>query len=98
MLSCSDLSQMARARNAVLLGILRAFFVSMWLSTSLPLCILQICHEFTRFSTRMKIKIANFYGGVPVQQNKDLLKKETPNIVVGTPGRIKQVSHCSFCW
>lgn len=51
----------------------------------------QICHEFTRFSARMKVKIANFYGGVPVAQNKEQLKKEMPNVVVGTPGRIKQV-------
>lgn len=52
----------------------------------------QICHEFERFSKRMRgIKIANFFGGLPIADNKELLKKETPNIVVGTPGRIKQV-------
>ncbi len=37
------------------------------------------------------IKIANFFGGLPIAEQKELLKKETPNIVVGTPGRIKQV-------
>ncbi len=53
---------------------------------------LQICHEFTRFSARMKgVTIANFYGGIPASQNKETLKKAIPNIVVGTPGRIKQV-------
>ena len=40
----------------------------------------------------MKIRIANFYGGIPITQNKELLKKETPHIVIGTPGRIKAVS------
>ncbi len=35
--------------------------------------------------------IGNFYGGIPVTQNKETLKKAVPNIVVGTPGRIKQV-------
>ncbi|KAG2449854.1 hypothetical protein HYH02_005377 [Chlamydomonas schloesseri] len=53
----------------------------------------QICHEFTRFSARMKgVTIGNFYGGIPVTQNKETLKKAVPNIVVGTPGRIKQLA------
>lgn len=37
------------------------------------------------------VTIGNFYGGIPVTQNKETLKKAVPNIVVGTPGRIKQV-------
>jgi ATP-dependent RNA helicase UAP56/SUB2 len=53
---------------------------------------LQICHEFERFSARMRgVKIGNFFGGFPVQQQKESLKKEQPTIVVGTPGRVKQV-------
>lgn len=56
----------------------------------------QICHEFTRFSARTKgVTVANFYGGIPITQNKELLKKAMPNIVVGTPGRIKQVCGAS---
>lgn len=52
----------------------------------------QICHEFERFSARLRnVKVLNFFGGVPIQQNKEALKKEVPAIVVGTPGRIKQV-------
>lgn len=61
----------------------------------------QICHEFTRFSARLKVKVANFYGGVPVTKNKEELKASMPNIVVGTPGRIKQVlkikKKCAGC-
>ena len=54
--------------------------------------VLQICHEFERFSARMRnVKIGNFFGGLPVQTQRDQLKKETPQIVVGTPGRLKQV-------
>lgn len=53
---------------------------------------LQICHEFERFSARFRgIKVANFFGGMPISANKDELKKDCPSVVVGTPGRIKQV-------
>jgi len=52
----------------------------------------QICHEFDRFKKYMpKVKAAVFYGGIPVQEHRDLLKKEVPHIVIGTPGRIKQL-------
>lgn len=51
--------------------------------------ILQICHEFERFSTYLPdIKVAVFYGGVNIKIHKDLLKNECPHVVVGTPGRI----------
>ncbi|KAK3032410.1 hypothetical protein RJ639_036427, partial [Escallonia herrerae] len=53
------------------------------------LSLLQICHEFERFSTYLPdIKIAVFYGGVNIKTHKDLLKNECPHIVVGTPGRV----------
>ncbi|GBG88179.1 hypothetical protein CBR_g46668 [Chara braunii] len=49
----------------------------------------QICHEFERFSTYLPdIKVAVFYGGVNIKTHKDLLKNDSPHIVVGTPGRI----------
>ncbi len=65
-----------------------------FLFPNIPLCffslkILQICHEFERFSTYLPdIRVAVFYGGVNVKTHKDLLKNECPHIVVGTPGRI----------
>ena len=37
------------------------------------------------------IKIGNYYGGMPVTEQREQLKKEQPTIVVGTPGRVKQV-------
>jgi ATP-dependent RNA helicase UAP56/SUB2 len=53
----------------------------------------QICHEFDRFKKYLPtVKAAVFYGGIPVQQNKDTLKNEQPHIVIGTPGRILQLS------
>ena len=52
---------------------------------------LQICHEFERFSAYMqKVKVGNFFGGFPIKQHKKTLKEDCPNIIVGTPGRLKQ--------
>jgi ATP-dependent RNA helicase UAP56/SUB2 len=49
----------------------------------------QIHHEYERFSKYLKdVKSAVFYGGVPVQEQKDQLKDNAPNIVIGTPGRM----------
>lgn len=52
----------------------------------------QICQEYMRFSKYLgDVKTKVFFGGIPVQQHRDLLKSETPHIVIGTPGRIKQL-------
>mmetsp|Transcript_11332 Transcript_11332/g.22932 ORF Transcript_11332/g.22932 Transcript_11332/m.22932 type:complete len:345 (-) Transcript_11332:296-1330(-) len=49
----------------------------------------QIAHEFERFSKYMpNIRTAILYGGVSYQLQKETLSKNTPHIVVGTPGRI----------
>ena len=53
----------------------------------------QIAHEYERFSKYLpSVKTAVFYGGVPLNQNKAILSKEHPHIVVGTPGRILQLA------
>jgi len=53
----------------------------------------QICHEFDRFKKYLpNVKAAVFYGGIPVQENRDLLKNDPPHIVIGTPGRILQLA------
>lgn len=53
---------------------------------------MQICHEFERFSVYMtNVKVANFYGGIPIKNHRDQLENDPPHIVVGTPGRIKAV-------
>lgn len=53
----------------------------------------QICHEFDRFKKYLPtVKAQVFYGGIPVQNHKDSLKNEVPHIVIGTPGRILQLS------
>jgi len=52
----------------------------------------QICQEFLRFSKYLPlIKIKVFFGGINIDQHRKLLQSETPNIVVGTPGRILQL-------
>lgn len=52
----------------------------------------QIAHEFDRFSKYLpNIRSSVIYGGVPVRQHKELLSENTPHIVVGTPGRVKDL-------
>jgi len=53
----------------------------------------QICHEFDRFKKYLpNVKSAVFYGGIPVQSNRDTLKNDPPHIVIGTPGRLLQLA------
>nr|WCZ58623.1 ATP-dependent RNA helicase [Seculamonas ecuadoriensis] len=53
----------------------------------------QICKEFERFKKHLpECRVAVFYGGVPVTVHRELLAKETPHIVVGTPGRVLQLA------
>lgn len=52
----------------------------------------QIAHEFERFSKYLPgIRTSVIYGGVPVRTHKELLSENTPHIVVGTPGRVKDL-------
>lgn len=54
--------------------------------------LVQICHEFERFSAYMdKVHVGNYFGGFPIKQHKKTLKESPENIIVGTPGRLKQV-------
>src|SRR3989338_8290911 len=49
----------------------------------------QIHAVFERFKKYLPaVKVAVFYGGVPVDQDKKVLENDTPHIVIGTPGRI----------
>lgn len=52
----------------------------------------QIKNEFDRFSKHFPtVKTEVFYGGVPEANNLKTLREVKPNIVVGTPGRTKQL-------
>lgn len=49
----------------------------------------QISKEYERFSKYMStVKCAVFFGGLSIKNDEDVLKKNCPHIVVGTPGRI----------
>lgn len=49
----------------------------------------QIFDEFRRFSKYLtNVNVQVFYGGVSITNDKQNLAKETPHVVVGTPGRI----------
>ncbi|KAL9644518.1 hypothetical protein ABK040_009382 [Willaertia magna] len=53
----------------------------------------QICNEFARFSKYLpELKVKVFYGGIAPNIHIQQLKNETPHIVVGTPGRIAQLT------
>eukprot|EP00899_Mesostigma_viride_P021176 jgi/Mesvir1/2905/Mv13976-RA.1 len=53
----------------------------------------QICNEFERFSTYLpEVKVKVFFGGIMLATHKELLKNDTPHIVVGTPGRVLQLA------
>jgi superfamily II DNA/RNA helicase len=49
----------------------------------------QIQHEFLRLGKHMEgLKVAAVYGGSPMDKDKEMLKKDSPQILVGTPGRV----------
>jgi len=49
----------------------------------------QISKEYERFSKYMPtVKVAVFFGGLPIEKDAQMLKSNCPHIVVGTPGRI----------
>lgn len=49
----------------------------------------QISKEYERFSKYMPtVKAAVFFGGLAIKKDEEVLKKNCPHIVVGTPGRI----------
>jgi len=49
----------------------------------------QISKEYERFSKYTpNCKVAVFFGGLSIKRDEEVLKKNCPHIVVGTPGRI----------
>jgi len=49
----------------------------------------QIKHEFDRFSKYLKVKSTVCFGGTPYQSDKDkFFSKDSPHVVIGTPGRL----------
>ncbi|VDK83845.1 unnamed protein product [Litomosoides sigmodontis] len=53
----------------------------------------QISKEYERFSKYIPgVRIAVFFGGIPIKKDEETLKSNTPHIVVGTPGRTLQLA------
>merc|ERR1712166_662513 len=49
----------------------------------------QIKHEFERFAKFFAdVKTAVVYGGVPIAKDKEMLKDDCPQVLIGTPGRV----------
>lgn len=49
----------------------------------------QISKEYERFCKYMpNVKVGVFFGGVGIKKDEEILKKNCPHIVVGTPGRV----------
>merc|ERR1712127_600176 len=49
----------------------------------------QISKEYERFSKYLQnVKVGVFFGGMPIEKDRETLRKNTPHIVVGTPGRL----------
>merc|ERR1712205_51328 len=52
----------------------------------------QITHEFERFSSYLPdVKVSTIFGGVSAKAQAEGLKTSPPNIVIGTPGRVKSL-------
>merc|ERR1711937_719278 len=49
----------------------------------------QIKHEFDRFAKYFTdVKTGVVYGGMPIAQDREMLKDDCPHVLIGTPGRI----------
>merc|ERR1711981_204124 len=49
----------------------------------------QISKEYERFSKYLSnVKVGVFFGGMPIEKDRETLRKNCPHVVVGTPGRI----------
>ncbi|XP_068178331.1 ATP-dependent RNA helicase DDX39A [Antennarius striatus] len=54
----------------------------------------QISKEYERFSKYIpSVKVSVFFGGLAIQKDEEVLKKNCPHIVVGTPGRTLALIH-----
>lgn len=57
----------------------------------------QISKEFERLGKyRHDVRAETLYGGVPMETHKELLKKNPPHIIVGTPGRVLDLANRGF--
>merc|ERR1712203_1079123 len=49
----------------------------------------QIKHEFDRFSKYFQdVNTGVVYGGMPIDKDREMLKENSPHVLIGTPGRV----------
>ncbi|XP_060069736.1 spliceosome RNA helicase Ddx39b-like [Ylistrum balloti] len=49
----------------------------------------QIADDYRKLSRHLNnVKVAVFFGGIPIKRDEEVLSKNCPHIVIGTPGRI----------
>uniref|UniRef100_A0A7S4WCP5 RNA helicase n=1 Tax=Alexandrium monilatum TaxID=311494 RepID=A0A7S4WCP5_9DINO len=49
----------------------------------------QIKHEFDRFAKYFQdVKTGVVYGGMPIAQDREMLRDNCPHVLIGTPGRV----------
>ena len=96
--SCVTLGERNRERkkrliHPIVVGNFHHIIVNCTL-THLPTCTprelaFQIYKEYERFSKYFdNIKTSVFFGGISIKKDEEVMKTNTPHIVVGTPGRI----------
>ena len=55
----------------------------------------QVGKEYTKFAGKA-VGVVTVFGGVPIDRHAALLKKQKPQIVVGTPGRLRELYREKF--
>lgn len=87
---CAGLYALAtRSTDTSALTVLLSLQVSVLVLAHTRELAFQISKEYERFSKYSNnVKIAVFFGGMIIKKDEEVLKKNCPHIVVGTPGRI----------
>merc|ERR1711937_104224 len=52
----------------------------------------QIYNEFKRFSKYLSVRLYYCLGGQDIESQRKELESDRPNIIVGTPGRVMQLT------
>lgn len=48
----------------------------------------QICEEMRKFSVHARVRITSVYGGTSIDGQIRTIKKQRPQVIIGTPGRV----------
>lgn len=83
-----------RTKLIILMSLFSLFQVSVLVMCHTRELAFQISKEYERFSKYMpSVKVSVFFGGLAIKKDEEVLKKNCPHIVVGTPGRTLALIH-----